>query len=375
MKRTGIADLPLHGGKAPYWLTQRMTKLLKAMLEVMLSEYTKKEIIRRFSNPFWFQSLGNLLGFDWHSSGLTTTVSGALSKALSEMDYPIMVAGGKGRRATKTPEEIKLLADRKGLRNPENLIESSRITARVDSILLQDGYNLYHHLILFDEEGNWSVIQQGMNPLKKTARRYHWFSQTAGNYHEEPHSGISGKKEKITFNLTHRKSRENKKSIVALFKEANPHSAEKDLIKALKAVPHLKMPERFSVKLRNPENIHKILLQTYRKIIEDGKILKDDSWDKAFLKLLKTKGLGPASMRALSMTAWVIYGKKPAFSDPAVFSYAHGGKDGTPYPVNRDLYDSTIEFLEKIALKAKLYPTEKNHLLRRLANLEDKNAL
>ncbi len=366
MRRTGIADLPLHEGKAPLWLTERMAKLLKAILEVMLSEYPTKEIIKRFSNPYWFQSLGNLLGFDWHSSGLTTTVSGALSRALRQMSYPIMVAGGKGKRALKTPEIIAELAEKRGM-DPSPLIEASRLTAKVDSALLQDNHQLYHHLFIFDENGTWSVIQQGMNPFRRTARRYHWFSENAGEFHEEPHSGVSGLKEPGTLNLTHRDSRENKKGIVSLFREASPHSLERELMKAVKGIPYLKMPRQFAVRLKNLENLHRVLLSTYRKILRNPEGLIEKDYSHTFLKLIKTKGLGAASFRALSMVSWVIYGKQPAFSDPAVFSYAHGGKDGTPYPVNRKLYDFTIEFLNDIIPKAKIEHTEKIKILRALS--------
>ncbi len=356
--RTGISVLPLHGGKAPRWLFSRMVKLAGSITEAIVMEFGTEEFLRRVSDPFWFQSLGCLLGFDWHSSGLTTTTTGAIKEGIKNRAFELglFVAGGKGHASLKTPDEIVKIAEKTGL-DGDGLVFASRASAKTDSALLQDGYSIYHHAFFFDSKGNWAVVQQGMNEKKKKARRYHWISDRVKVFHEEPHSGIRAEaKEKKVLDLTSLKSRQNKNVIAELLKNENPDK----LIKLYTNVKALAFPKRhplFAQKDISEKYLYKVLKKTY----ETGNL--------DFSDFYLLRGVGAGAVRALSLMADVIYGARPSFEDPAVYSYAHGGKDGYPYPVSRTDYDRSIEVLERAIKNAKLGRNDEFRALQRLSVL------
>ncbi len=320
-------------------------------MEAMLEEFPPEEFLRRISHPGWFQALGCVLGFDWHSSGLTTTTTAALKEALSELSTPlILAAGGKGKAALKTPMEVELLAERFAF-DPKPIIKASRLSAKVDSVLLQDGYDIYHHTIFFTPDGKWAVVQQGMREDLRMARRYHWLSFEVKDPSQEPHTGISSeKKEKVVLNLTSRKSLKNKEIIVHLSRE-KPEKVKKDFSVVLN------MPRRhalLSVDMK-PENLHRAMAKTYEKAPED------------ILQLLMIRGVGAKFIRALSLVADLIYGAAPSYEDPALYSFAHGGKDRTPYPLDFQVYETTVEVLERAIKRSKLGDREKLRALKRLS--------
>ncbi len=353
--RRGIANLPLHGGRAPRWLFQRMVKLSRAIVEVMLCEFSPEEFLYRLSDPHWFQALGNVLGFDWHSSGLTTTTTGALKEAILSLNTPrILVAGGKGKSAISTPEQIESLAERYGF-NPYPIIKSSRLSAKVDTALLQDGYSLYHHTIFFTPGGKWAVVQQGMKEETSYARRYHWLSDMLKDFFEEPHTAISAqKKEELVLDLTSHNSYKNRAVIVELSRE-KPEKIEKK-IASLKT---LTLPRRHKLLSSdiNPGNLRKAMILTYERAPANIE------------EVLEIRGVGAKFIRALSLVSDIIFGAPVSFEDPAVYSYAHGGKDGTPYPVDRNVYDATIEVLERAIKKAKIGEREKLKALKKISEV------
>jgi len=354
MPKTGIATLPLHHGKAPRWLFERMVSLAREIAFAIISEFGQKEFLKRLSDPFWFQSLGCVLGFDWHSSGLTTTTAGALKEALRglERETGLFIAGGKGLTSRKTPDQILSHASKYGI-NPELLIYASRLTAKVDNSAIQDGYQLYAHIFLFTHKGEWAVIQQGMNQKSRTARRYHWLSSGIKSFVEEPHSAIcSDKKEKAVLNMVSRESKEAREISTMLARQ----SPEKT-ISELNKIRELNLSKRHEVTVDDidPQRLYRVLLKTYEKMPED------------FEALLGIQGVGSKTIRALSLVAELIYGKAPSFKDPARFSFAHGGKDGTPYPVDRTTYDRTIEVMKRAIESSRLGNNEKIQAIRRLA--------
>lgn len=354
MPKTGIATLPLHHGKAPRWLFERMVSLAREIVFAIISEFGQEEFLKRLSDPFWFQALGCVLGFDWHSSGLTTTTTGALKEALRGMEREtgLFIAGGKGLTSRKTPDQILSHASKYGI-NPEPLIYASRLTAKVDNSAIQDGYQLYAHVFFFTYKGEWAVIQQGMNHESKTARRYHWLSSRIKSLVEEPHSAIcSEKKEKRVLNMVSRESKEARQISTMLARQ----SPEKT-ISEFNMIRELDLSKRHEVTVDDidPQKLYRVLLKTYERMPED------------FEALLGIQGVGPKTIRALSLVAELIYGKAPSFKDPARFSFAHGGKDGTPYPVDRTIYDRTIEVMKRAIESSRLGNNEKIQALRRLA--------
>lgn len=350
--RTGFADLPLHNGKAPRWLFERMKKLAREISYYLVIEFGPDEYLKRLSDPFWFQSLGCLLGFDWHSSGLTTTVTGAIKEALKEIgsEIGVFAAGGKGKTALKTPQEIVETAEKEGI-EAEPLIYASKMAAKVDNSALQDGFQLYHHLLIFTREGRWAVIQQGMNDKKGYARRYHWFSENLQSFVVEPHVAVCSDWRGNVLNLVALESEEARKAITHLSAE-KPEKVENYISRIF----YLKMPLRHSIEISDlqPKSLRKVLLVTYEKQPEN------------FEELLQVRGVGPKALRALALLSELIYGTKLSYRDPAKFSFAHGGKDGYPYPVDKKTYDKTIEVLEKAVKSAKLSFSEKEKTLKRL---------
>ena len=307
-----IANLPLHGGKAPRWLFERMKKLGYSITKIIIDEYGEKEFLKRMADPFWFQSLSCVLGYDWHSSGTTTVTMGALKEVLKEN---VVVVGGKGRVALRTPSEIERIGEKWNLKDKkiERLKEISRLTAKIDNSCVQDGFSLYHHTMIITEKGRWVVIQQGMKD--SWARRYHWI-YGIDSFVEEPHSGIASEKKVKTLDLT---SKENKK--------IRKHST--DIV--------LNMPRS--------HEIPKIKREILEKIEEVN--------PRNFEELIKIKGVGRSTLRAIALVSELIYGDKISWKDPATYSFAHGGKDGIPYPVNKKTYDKSIEILEQAVREVK----------------------
>lgn len=350
--RTGIANLPLHYGSAPQWLFSRMKELSSRIITVIISEFGAEELLKKIADPFWFQSLGCALGFDWHSSGLTTTVCGAIKEGLkgSEKDLGLFVAGGKGITSRKTPLEIENFGLKYGLEVDKH-IYASKMSAKVDSTAVQDGYQLYHHVFFFTRKGSWAVVQQGMNEVNRDARRYHWYSAYLKSFVVEPQAAICCDKKVTTLNMVAKEADKCQKVSTFLARE-NPDK----VIQEFEKVKKLVMPKRheiFTGDIRS-DNLKKILLKTYEELPED------------YEALLKIKGVGPKTIRALALIAELVYGSKPSWEDPAKFSFAHGGKDGTPYPVNRTEYDNSINILTQAISKAKMGDKDKIEALKRL---------
>ncbi|UCD85573.1 MAG: DUF763 domain-containing protein [Deltaproteobacteria bacterium] len=356
--RTGIANLPLHYGKAPSWLFQRMKALARQITIAVVDEFGAEEMLRKLADPFWFQALGNLLGFDWHSSGLTTTACGALKEGIRglEKDLGLFAAGGKGGTSRKTPKEIEGFG-RFLSRDPQELIYASRMAAKVDSTAIQDGYQIYHHCFFFTREGSWCVVQQGMNEFSRYARRYHWLGEGLNDFVCEPHSAICCDQRGECLDMVARESGKAREVTAELANEKPER-----LIKELERLKSLELPSRHHILVRdmNPERLKGIFLRTY------------EAQPKGFESLLVIKGVGPKSIRALSLISELIYGTSPSFQDPARFSFAHGGKDGHPYPVDRSNYNRSIAVLEKAISQARIGRREKLETLKRLSLLYSK---
>jgi hypothetical protein len=352
--RREIVNLPLHYGKAPAWLFERMTALAREITCALVMEFSPVEVLRRLSDPFWFQAFGCLLGFDWHSSGITTTVCGALKQGLHglEGETGIFCAGGKGKTSRQTPQEIEKHCDRLTV-EPAPLIYASRMAAKVDSSALQDGYQLYHHIFVFTKQGEWCVIQQGMNAATRYARRYHWLSEGVDDFCCEPHAAICCDARGQALNMVAQESQAARNAVAALAKEEPAK-----VIAEANQIARLELPRRHHITPGdlNTRHLHKVLLKTY----EQG--------PQTFEAVLGCAGVGPKTIRALSLMAELIYGEEPSFRDPARFSFAHGGKDGHPYPVDRETYDRTIDYLKKGLWAAKLGHSEKLKAMKRLNN-------
>lgn len=354
--RTGVANLPLHYGKAPAWLFERMRKLAREIVIIIIDEFGPLELLKKVASPFWFQSLGAILGFDWHSSGVTTTVCGALKESIRgiESELGIFIAGGKGKASRKTPQDIE---SKSKFINcpPEPLVYASRMAAKVDSSGLQDGYQLYQHTFFFTRGGEWAVVQQGMNTKTRYARRYHWLSEDIKenrSFISSPHSAISAEHiENLVLNTVAKGHEANREIATGLSKEPPDK-----FVPELKKIKALSLPRRHEILFQdiNPDRLYRILVKTYERQPEN------------FETLLGLQGVGPKTIRALSLVGEIIYGKPPSFTDPARFSYAHGGKDGHPYPVDRENYESTIVVLEQAISRAKLGQRERLKALKRL---------
>jgi len=350
--RTGVANLPLHYGSCPPWLFGRMKKLSREITIFIVENFGAEKFLENISHPYWFTSFGCVLGFDWHSSGLTTTVLGALKEGLKglEKDLGIFVCGGKGATSRKTPEEI----DKNQWLNGQMaklLIYASKMAAKVDNTALQDGYQLYHHNFLFDLSGHWAVIQQGMNSQNRMARRYHWLSDNISTFVNEPHAGIACNQKSPSLNMVAQKSNLCQRASAELAKE-NPRK----LIKYLKKAQTLNLPRRHEIFLSDlkTDYLQKIFLKAYQENPKD------------FESLLGIKGVGPKTIRALALIAELVYGTKPSYEDPVRFSFAHGGKDGIPYPVDKTIYDQSIEILAKAVNHSSLGFYQKQIALKQL---------
>lgn len=351
--KTGVADLPLHYGRAPKWLFQRMTALAREVAVILVSEFGTQEVLRRLSDPYWFQAFGCVLGFDWHSSGLTTTVCGALKEGIKglENELGFFVAGGKGATSRKTPAEILRHGDYISV-DPQKLIYASRMSAKVDNTALQDGYQIYHHTFVFDRAGRWCVVQQGMNPTNRYARRYHWLGEQVKDFVCEPEAAICCDARGETLNMVAQESDGARKASAMLAGQRPVW-----LLGELKRLKRLELPARHAMLIEDiqPDHLAKILLATYERQPAD------------FETLLSMEGVGPKTIRALSLLSEVVYGAPVSFRDPARFSFAHGGKDGHPFPVDRETYDRSISVLNQAIKQARLGRREKVEAFRRLS--------
>jgi uncharacterized protein len=362
-RRTGFASLPLHGGKAPPWLFGRMVLLSREILTHLVLAYGPQEVLRRLSDPFWFQAFGCVLGFDWHSSGVTTTVCGAVKEALKApgREWGLFAAGGKGAASRKSPQQITDACERLG-REPAGLVHASRTAAKVDNAAVQDGYQLYHHTFLFTATGDWCVIQQGMSDRTSTARRYHWLSEHITSFVDEPHEAVCCDVQGATLNLVARESADVRRAAAELA-GLSPDTTITALQRgaAEGRLPDLVLPERHALFPEldiDTRRLSRILLKTYEQPPPD------------FEALLGTVGVGPRTLRALALASELIYGTEASTRDPARFAFAHGGKDGIPFPVDRETYDKTIQVLHRAVDRSAIDHSEKRRALRRLALFE-----
>ncbi|MCO6041568.1 DUF763 domain-containing protein [Thermococcus alcaliphilus] len=373
MMRRGIAELPLHGGHVPRWLALRMKRLAELVLKLLVDEYGTQGVLERLADPVWFQALNNLIGMDWDSSGSTTVTAGIIKEVLSREELGIKAAGGKGAKSRQTPEELKKISEIYEL-NPNDYIKTSKLVAKVDTVALQNGYQLYHHVFFVDEEGRWAVVQQGMNPSVKLARRYHWFSEKVESFTLEPHKGISGIKSEYALNTIAKEAKEYQKTLLDLIAES-PAKIERE-VKSVEAitrgyVPFYKPYEKRKVLplVERYQSLGKLELN--KRALELARELSVKNYD----ELLLIKGLGPSTLRALSLVLELIYDVHPSWKDPVThppdpfkFAYAVGGKDKVPFPVERGTYDDLISFLEKLLEKGK----EERELVKQVTKISKK---
>jgi uncharacterized protein len=378
-QRTGSANLPLHGGRVPAWLATRMAALGRVITEAIVHHYGRDEFLRRLSSPFWFQSFGAVMGMDWHSSGITTSVIGALKRGLNPIqdEIGIHVCGGRGAQSRRTPAELAAIGDRTGL-DAAPLIRSSRLVAKVDSAAVQDGYDLYLHGLFVSADGRWCVVQQGMNGALREARRYHWLSENLPSFLDSPHAAIEGRPGGAIVNLADARAERNRHAGLALVQAGpdrtvsvlrrlrNSGNAALSLFPELDEpvpvappeppLPHLQMPARHDVRASD------IVLRRLHGALAAAA----DRGPKDFTELLLTPGVGARTMAALALVAEVLHGAPARFSDPARYSLAHGGKDGHPFPVPLRVYDETLRVVKDAVHHAKLGQDEKLDAIRRL---------
>jgi len=352
MKRSGTADLPLHGGYVPIWLAERMAKLGLAIVQNILLDYGKDDLLRRLSDPFWFQSMGAVMGMDWHSSGITTSVMGALKRTVNphSKELGIYICGGKGKYSRQTPDELLRISDKIGL-DGNYLVRCSKLSAKVDNTAIQDGFQLYTHNFILSDTGKWAVIQQGMSDVSSTARRYHWHSDSLTSFVEDPHTSIYGKNTGLILNMADKLADSSRKSIMQIASEKPEYM--------LKEINKLVLPSHHDVRAKDVDlkRLGAVLWLAHEKNPAD------------FEDLLLLQGLGPRTLQSLVLVSEVIHGTPSRFKDPARFSFAHGGKDGHPFPVPTKVYDETIATLQNAVYKAKLGQTETTEAIKRLTRV------
>lgn len=403
VKRSGYADLPLHTGTVPRWLADRMMQLGSQIVEALLISYGKKEVLRRLSDPLWFQSLGAVLGMDWHSSGITTSVMYALKRGINPRarEWGLCICGGRGKYSRKTPEELLYLGEAAGL-DADALVRASRLCAKVDNTAVQDGFQLYQHNFILSDEGDWAVVQQGMNARSKTARRYHWCSADLTSFVEEPHTGVTGENRGLLLNLTDRSAGQTRNSMLSLSAE-HPDRIMKEITLAAKT-EDLQLPlfpepapgaaggrvgagnigagsfgtgrdSLYDTAYYIEENSRNLTMPARHELKAEDVDLKRlgavlaasyEAQCKDFESLLLMPGLGPRTLQSLALVSEVIYGTPSRFRDPARFSFAHGGKDGHPFPVPTRIYDESIRILGDAVEHSKLGYQDKSDCLRRL---------
>ncbi len=346
---TRYADLPLHYGKVPPWLAERMNKLGGAIIESIILDYGKSAVLSRLSDPKWFQAFGSVLGMDWHSSGITTSVMGALKKAINPKfrELGIYICGGKGKHSKQTPAELMALSDRTGL-DGDALVRNSKLSAKVDNTAIQDGFQLYLHSFIVTDEGEWAVVQQGMNGANGMARRYHWHSLQIDSFINDPHTFIYGKNQGVILNLTDSKADKARNSMLDI--------VQQETILTLSDIGNILMPSHHEVRAKD------VNLKRLGAVLA----LAHETQPKDFESLLMLQGVGPRTIQSLALVSEVIHGAPTRFDDPARFSFAHGGKDGHPFPVPTKVYDDTIELLKNSVEKAKIGDTEKKEAIKNL---------
>jgi hypothetical protein len=375
--RTGSADLPLHGGRVPAWLATRMASLGRIIVEAIALQYGRDEVLRRLAHPFWFQSFGAVMGMDWHSSGITTSVLGALKRGLKplERELGLYVCGGRGKHSRRTPDELRVVGERTGL-DAESLARASRLVAKVDSAAVQDGFDLYLHGFIVTDAGKWCVVQQGMSDARGEARRYHWLSESLPSFLDSPHTAIEGRNQGVIVNLADARAARSRDAGLELV-HAGPDrtinvlrrlrgntalSLFPELDRPIETVPdspplpYLHMPAHHDVRASD------VVLKRLHAVLAAAA----DRGPKDFTELLLTPGVGARTVASLALVAEVIHGAPSRFSDPARFSMAHGGKDGHPFPVPLRVYDETISVLKNAVDRAKLGNDEKLAAIRRL---------
>ena len=349
MKRSGVADLPLHGGRVPQWLAERMTKLGTAITEIVIHDYGTSAFLTRLSDPFWFQALGAVMGMDWHSSGITTSVLGALKRGLAPRanELGLYICGGRGRFSRNTPSELRQIAERRGF-DGEALVRTSRLTARIDNNAIADGFQIYLHSFVVDANSEWAVVQQGLNDRSGMARRYHWHSASVKDFVTEPHTGIVGEHQGVIMNLVDAEARPAQQAMLDI---AHEHPE-----RTLRAARHLRMPSHHEVRSANVDlkRLGAVLAVAYERGLHD------------FAELLLLEKLGPRTLQSLALVAEVVHGAPSRFNDPARFSFAHGGKDGHPFKVPLKTYDASLDFLRNSLDRARVGDREKLDGFRRL---------
>jgi hypothetical protein len=384
--RRGVATFTLDEGKCPRWLFERMVKLGRDMVRILVAEMGPAEFVRRVSDPVWFQSLGTVLAFDWNASGLTTILTAALKEAIrgEEMELGIFICGGKGKTSRKTPAEIKNWGERLALPPGvvDNLTYNSKMAAKVDSALIQDGYQIYHHSFFFSRAGNWSVVQQGMNTETATARRYHWYSENVKDLVEEPHTAIISPERHASLNMTARASAQSRSLSLELL-AGGYRSLMKDISILRKYSSHLSK----TLTLKNRQGELFTVAEFAPREFHSHPVVKEDFFQSRYLEkilakltaatpasyeqVLATEGVGPKTVRALALVGEVIYGAAPSYEDPARYGFAFGGKDATPYPVDRPTYDEAIRILARAVEKMRVSQYEKRKILQRLGPERD----
>jgi hypothetical protein len=352
MRRSGSADLPLHGGRVPKWLGERMTRLAGVIVESLIHHYGQREVIRRLSDPFWFQAFGAVMGMDWHSSGITTSVVGALKRAITPRAHELglHVCGGRGKHSRRTPDELRAVGDATGL-DADALVRTSRLTAKVDNTAIQDGFQIYLHSFIVSDAGDWAVVQQGMADQFGLARRYHWCSADVESFVDEPHTAIIGVDQGDILNLTDHQAAPARTGIVELV-GAGPAVV-------LREAQRLVMPRRHDVQPADIDlkRLGAVLATAHDRGVQD------------FADTLLTEGLGPRTLQSLALVSEVIHGAPARFRDPARFSFAHGGKDGHPFPVPLKIYDETVDVIRRGLEAAVLGVDERTDALKRLHDL------
>ncbi len=353
-RRGGSADLPLHGGRVPGWLAGRMARLGRVLTEALVLEFGPHEVLRRLGDPFWFQSLGAVMGMDWHSSGITTSVMGALKRGLRPVqdELGLYVCGGRGKHSRKTPDELTALGERLGL-DGDGLQRTSKLVAKVDSAAVQDGFDLYLHSFVLAADGSWTVVQQGMNTSRRQARRYHWLSEGLQSFVEEPHAAIEGPNRGQIVNLTDHRARSSRQAQVSLVGQGPDR-----VVDELRHMRRLQMPAHHEVRASD------VMLRRLHGALAAAADRPPSRYD----DLLLTRGVGARTIQALALVSEVVHGAPCRFDDPARFSFAHGGKDGHPFPVPLKVYDRTLRVLRQAVDQARLGRTEKLDALRRLAD-------
>ena len=370
-RKAGTADLPLHGGHVPKWLADRMTRLGAVISEAVVHHYGRDELLRRLAHPFWFQSFGAVMGMDWHSSGITTSVIGALKRGLAPLanELGIHVCGGRGRHSRQTPHELIAIGERVGF-DGGALANTSRLVAKVDSAAVQDGFDLYLHGFIVTDDGHWVVVQQGMNGERRQARRYHWLSEGLTSFVDMPHAAIEGQSQGEIVNLTDRRAAASRQTQLDMLREIGPDGVARELRRVeihqsragqaaqpeQAVLPHLMMPAHHEVR---PSDV-------FERRLHATLAAAADRGPADFPELLLIPGVGPRTVQALAMVAEVVHGAPYRFADPARFSFAHGGKDGHPFPVPLRVYDETIRVLKSAVQKAKLGRDEELGALKRL---------